>query len=171
MTPSGLCRSFSRRLLKHRLPEHDVYNALVAYRRKHGDSEKSRKWYEREVKKYQEELTKDTGAVHPLPRALRRNANADAMEDAARHGEQLPHGKTIERLLLIQLARFSPDGRRSWPSQKRLADVAGIGVTHVSKRLSGLISSGCVTLIESAAPGRNNTYGLNTKEDHREHKA
>ena len=175
-TPSAWTMSLRRRLLKYRLPPQETLDTMGAYRRKHGDRHKGRQWFLNEASRYAADL--ESPSIQPLgdppPPALRRHPTRvdrtrDLVEEAIKHGAEMPRRRTYERLLLIQLASYSKDGETAWPSQRRLATEAGLGVDHVSNTIGVIDRWGCIKKLGRSAPNTTIKYRFTFLDTPHEH--
>lgn len=175
-TPSAWTMSLRRRLLKFRLDPQAALDTMVSYRRKHGDRRKGKPWFLAETTQYAADLEKPGSRPRDgsPPPSLRRNPSPvdrtrDAIEQALRHGEELPRRAISERLLLIHLAGYSKDGEFAWPSHKRLAQTTGLSIDHVSDRMRRLERHGCIKKVGRSGPGTTNRYRLEFTDTPHEH--
>lgn len=178
-SPSGWTMSLWKRLLGHRLTPQDVLGTMIAYRRKHHDRNKGPVWYVNEAAQYAADLAQQSSSlssVSPPPPALRRNPRSvdlirDVVEQAIRHGEELPPRTSSERLLLIHLAGYARDGEFVWPSQERLAKTMGLTADRISRLIRNLERWGCIEKVRHSGPGVPNKYRLRFLDILHEHTA
>jgi len=175
-TPSAWMMSLRLRLLKYRLSPQEALNTMVAYRRKHGDTHRGRKWFLNEAAQYAVDLENPAtpSPVDAPPPGLRRNPRRvnlakDAVEQAVRHGEKFPLRTAVERLLLIHLTTYAKNDEFASPSQERLAKTTGLSLDYVSRRLRHLEQWGCIEKVRRSGPKTTNKYWLRFLDIPHEH--
>jgi len=174
-TGSGWCNQLKLRLARKGISAPDIAHTLVVYQRRWGDPPRSSSWYRREATEAIAKVQVDNGfPVGLLDLAPATRASLLAMDAAYRHARLLPITRDRQSLegLLIAMARYSPDGVKTWPSLVRLAKERGFRrPEHVSRLRSKLVAYGCLKLDRKATRGRNARYILNIfdEEHHRLH--